>query len=890
MNNTKQPLHQIWAKISKDNPSLWHPLIYHILDTAAVAQIMWNECLCESFKTSIASNFDLNSDETGILVSFWVGLHDIGKAGPGFQKKSESKKEFFQELGFTFPTTLEKNGFHATATTIIFKRTFSDYPRKFRNGLAYALGAHHGEFPIDGDITNYEITKAHVGDENWQQVQDEITNLTKRTLDPKNPHIFPTDYNTLNPLLFLLAGLTTTADWIASNQEYFPYFIEPIDTGQYYKLAKEKADHALKALGWTGWHATHNPLKFNILFPDYSPNIVQKAVINQTEELETPFMMIIEAATGSGKTEAALYCADTILQRDLKAGIFIAMPTQATSNQMYTRVRSFLSKRYQQDEINLHLVHGAAFLLQFNSYTPDNVYSEQDNNEGNIHSHTWFLPRKRTLLAPFGVGTVDQTLLSVLRTRHFFLRLFGLSHKVLIFDEVHAYDVYMMEIFESLLQWLNAVGTSVIILTATLPKNIRSRLLKAYNGHGEPEQNAEFPRISIADRKKISVFSTGKVASRRINLEWIGQDIESIEQKLKAKLQDQGCVAIICNRVKRAQDVYIRLQDTFKNDEVEIILFHSRYPHHWRMEIENKVLKFFGKDRQNRPTKAILIATQVIEQSLDLDFDLMISDLAPIDLLIQRIGRLHRHEIIRDERPAGLHEPTCIISAPKFSGKVPEYGPDSYIYDEYILAKTHNILKNKTKLLLPGDSDTLIEYVYSIDNDNDLPSDKYETFKKLKQNMLNDHTKSREKTKAFIVPGYKNNIIGSLQTFFGDDQNSLSSHTMNAPTREMEATIDIVCFEEKIDGLHILGQNEIIDLNSSMTLTQTMLCLQAALSINNKKVIQYFLDSKNITPPAFKDNANLRWHLPVTFREGIFNTEKFELEINKKTGLIIRMK
>ncbi len=880
-----EAIRNIWAKFSKDDPSEWHPLIYHILDTTAVAQVMWEYCLSESFKNTISDSFGLTIDGMGNLLSFWIGLHDIGKAGPEFQKKNIEKQIFFEALGFSFPSITAQHGFHATATTIILRNLFSEYPRKFRNGLAFALGGHHGEFPDDGDIVDYQILNTHVGDEKWQQLQREIVEIIRTTINPPIPQIFPDDKQTLNPILLLLTGITTTADWIASNQAYFPYIPRHDELQCYLKNAKVKAKNALIELGWFGWRAKHEILKFDELFPGFFPNEIQKAVIEKTPQLKSPFMMIIEAATGSGKTEAALYIADNIIQKDLKAGLYIAMPTQATSNQMYSRVRAFLSKRYADSEINLHLVHGAAHLLRQNSFTPENIYA---NEEANITSHSWFLPRKKTLLAPFGVGTVDQTFLSVLRTRHFFLRLFGLSHKVLIFDEVHAYDVYMMEIFEMLLQWLHAVGTSVIILTATLPIQTRMKLLRAYSKIETSEQFHVFPRISIADDEQVLVETAGTTESRTINLEWIDQETSSIINKLKIYLVEGGCAAVICNRVNRAQEVYEQISQAFAPEETEIILFHSRFPHKWRMEIENKVIDFFGKNRQHRPKRAILVATQVIEQSLDLDFDLLLSDLAPIDLLIQRIGRLHRHQA--DSRPEKLTSPVCVIAAPAYDQKIPAYGNDSFVYDAYLLAKTHLILKDKVKLDLPVDSDSLIEFVYSLEDVPWITEAENKGLIILRKKMLSENERSREKSKIFLIPGCANTIMGSLHSFFGDDQNSLSSKAINAPTREMQASINIICLSEEPDGLHIVSQGELIDLNMPISYEQVIQCLESSLSLNRMEIIQYFLAKDVIPPKAFKEWASLRWHIPVVFSEGVFKSEHFELTLDKSSGLRIMSK
>ena len=176
-------------------------------------------------------------------------------------------------------------------------------------------------------------------------------------------------------------------------------------------------------------------------------------------------------------------------------------------------------------------------------------------------SMTWFLPRKRSLLAPFGVGTVDQALMSVLQTRHFFVRLFGLSHKTVIFDEVHAYDTYMSTLFQRLLTWLRAVGTSVVLLSATLPAQTRRELVQAYAGDGVDVPDAVYPAITWAANDQVGTVPLPLSESRVVALEWISRDSAAIVTQLRDALREGGCAAVICNTVGRSQEVYQAVRD-----------------------------------------------------------------------------------------------------------------------------------------------------------------------------------------------------------------------------------------------------------------------------------------------------------------------------------------
>jgi len=894
--NQGEDYFNLWAKFQRGNEHDWHALLWHMIDSAAVARLLWEDCLSKSFKISMASKFGLSLEETGKLLAFWVSLHDIGKAGPEFQKKNANRRQVLEGLGLKFPKSRTKvSGFHGTATSLILKRIFSknelSFPREFQIYLAITLGGHHGEFP-DNHLMANELTGIfHVGDTPWHILQDQLYAILKDFLDVPDPTSLPEQNDELNPFFLLLAGLTTTSDWIASNELFFPFLNAEMDLITYFETSRLQAKEALTQLGWYGWKSDEKPVSFEELFSEFSPNTIQQAVISIADSIESPFLAIIEAPTGSGKTEAAFYLADTVIQRDQKAGLYIAMPTQATSNQMHSRTVKFLSQRYSEDDLNLHLVHGAAMLSdQDQQFTPDNIYNDDNLAVSNIHAHSWFLPRKKTLLAPFGVGTVDQTFQSVLTSRHFFLRLFGLSHKVLIFDEVHAYDVYMTRIFKTLLHWLHAVGTSVIILSATLPFSTRRELMDAYSPSDTLMDDVEFPRISIASDSQQMILNAGEISSRAVKLEWIDRSIESLEGLLHHYLDGGGCAAVICNTVNRAQEVFSALKAFFDDDPVEIILFHSRYPFCWRKGIEDRVLEKFGKETKARPKKAIIVATQVIEQSLDLDFDLMITDLAPVDLLIQRIGRLHRHEgrEIPPDRPAFLKNPICVLATPDYAGlKIPEFGTDAYIYDEYFLFRTLHVLQNRNQVSLPEETDSLIHEVYSLNQLASMSDEIWEAAQPLITDMQKKRAASEENAANYLIPLRNISFLGSLKSPLSDDVNGVSKKVFIAPTREISPSAQIVCLIKDGSGLHPAGDQTTIDLEKSLSKGQVISCLRAALSVNQWRVLKNLFSQDSDIPESFKSSAILRHHYPIIFENGRCELEDCLLVLDEERGLSV---
>lgn len=418
-----------------------------------------------------------------------------------------------------------------------------------------------------------------------------------------------------------------------------------------------------------------------------------------------------------------MYLADYWGAQHGQRGCYFALPTQATSDQMFTRIASFLRHRYPNDVVNLQLLHGHASLsaeftvLQQNAhklFKPEQIDAGDDaNGQSTIVAAEWFTNRRRALLAPFGVGTVDQALLAVLQTKHGFVRLWGLAAKTVIVDEVHAYDTYMTTLLARLLEWLAALGTSVVLLSATLPRLRRQHLLGAF-AKGAGLTNTKLPAdapypglswVSAADTGSRPV-ETSSSSDKQIGLSWVDTDLGP---RLRRALEGGGCAAVICNTVGRAQQVYQELKRYFPG---EIDLLHARFLYKDRQEREKRVLERFGKtSTAQRPHRSVLVSTQIIEQSLDLDFDLMISDMAPVDLLLQRAGRLHRHQ---RSRPSGLENAELWIASPRVNGDgAPEFDPGTVaVYDPHVLLRSWLALHGRSSIAVPADIPEVIEAVY----------------------------------------------------------------------------------------------------------------------------------------------------------------------------------
>ncbi len=807
---------KLWGKTDKTNEDLYHPLLFHMMDVAAVAGVVWDQVLTSGLRKRLECSLGTGA---GSQVVFLSGAHDIGKASPGFQGKVPDLSR--QLDGFLNFSENDINRPHGFISTHVLNEALGSCQASAV--LAQVAGGHHGVFPRSAEL---RMGRDTLGNNSWKVAREELLrefvaamglvgldDVTKYESEITDPAVVP-----------ILAGFISIVDWIGSNQDFFPCVAERGngfgDTPEnYWKDAQEKARKALEKLGWLPAVTFADEARFDEVFRDFTPNALQEVAIELASERNSPYLMIVEALMGSGKTEAALYAADLAMCRGFARGMYVAMPTQATGNAMFRRVlHGYLKHRGHQGKLNLQLVHGDALLAQTAEVKEGEIadFEPRDiGDEGDVEAQSWFTAKKRPLLAPFGVGTIDQSLLSVLQTKHWFVRLFGLAGKVVIFDEVHAYDAYMSTILERLLRWLAEVGCTVILLSATLPEAKRKALVRAYSGSDDLEHK-HYPRIALAAPRRYPNEQANKaplcrevpiVKPREFKLGFSATGLESLSGLLGGRLQNGGCAAVICNTVNRSIEVYKYLRDNLKDTECS--LFHARTLRMWRREREEEVLRRFGKlDPQekdeegrflnpDRPFRAVLVATQVIEQSLDLDFDLMVSEIAPIDLLLQRLGRLHRHP---RPRPAGLETPRFIVLCDaETAGPPPEsFGKSiEYIYDRYILLRTWLVLRERDRIEIPNEIETLVEAVYGPEC-SDADVDWSNTLAEAKERMERSRNESEKAAGKLLVdrPGSPGDLIETFNDQLVDEEDPEVHRTVRAATREGDPSITVVMLPE----------------------------------------------------------------------------------------------
>jgi len=704
---------KIWAK-SKP----YHPLERHMVDTGCMAQSLLTESCFSVLLPRLADGFSLTEEKFLRCVGFLFALHDIGKCHPLFEQKCKDL-DIVKTLSQQDKLQVGDQSVYLhevlSARIVLDLLKAANNTRPVARMWAEVIGMHHQRSherpaPIDSRIRLF-----------WENLQVELKSKLWDVFSCNSPCQFNA-CRSLETAGFLLLGLLILSDWLASSPEWFTHGYSGESLVEYMETSRQSAKTAIKRLGLT---------KTGILelWPDFNrvwPNIPRKSMRPLQIACETffktvplPGLLVIEAPMGEGKTETAIYAGMQWIASCGLAGIYIALPTAATSNQMFDRILNFLEMHGMNN--NIRLMHGMAWLVDED--TPEKVPSLE--NDSGIAA-AWFRSSRKGLLAPWAVGTVDQAMMTALRVRFNALRLLGLSSKVLIIDEVHAYDVYMTVILERLLRWCGAMSIPVILLSATLPSGRRRALMDAYTGqkNEQTQTTKAYPLLTYSTVGGAEACRTvcDVYMKRSVQLKlWRGglDNWEEVAQKAIDLVADGGCFCIIVNTVKEAQDLYSRFKEK-KKEDLKLLLFHGRFTAGDRQRIEKLCLEFFDKrslasSSECRPQKAILVATQVVEQSLDLDFDYMISAIAPIDLLLQRIGRLHRHS--GRDRPAALQKPELLVLLPKEGG----FGLTERVYEPWVLYKTLEILEEeRISIEIPADLRWMVEIVY---DDTEPPED-----------------------------------------------------------------------------------------------------------------------------------------------------------------------
>ncbi|MCT8335192.1 CRISPR-associated helicase Cas3' [Leptospira sp. 85282-16] len=807
---------KLWGKADTDDNGnlIWHPLAYHMLDVAAVAEIWLSED--EKLQSVFSKLINTKNNKIIQTLTLAAAFHDVGKATIGFQNKiPELTKEFRLEYAPAQNTQFDhgKFGVHWIEELRESDSEFSLLQEKYSFigddtflSLWKAACWHHGSLIKYSESDQYANGFREINSKK-NQIFEVSAKYRNKTLEYITEGIIQ-DFSISNELKIspslvrLFAGFVSVCDWIGSDKEYFEYIREPFLSKEYYKQAKLKALQVLNDLGIL-FKMPHDFINFKDLFPQIkTPRPIQQK-LDEVEKTIDPYLLIIEAPTGEGKTESALFS----FSRNIGRGFYFGLPTKASANQISKRIAKFLKENLRTLEPAI-LAHGTAWLQREKGLADDKSYdanaSTELDKDAESELNDWFFSKKRTLLAHYGVGTVDQAMLAALNVKHGFVKLFGLSGKTLIIDEVHAYDSFMLPILERLLAWCGFLKTNVVLLSATLPNFMKEQLVSAYLGKPLITKiSSDYPLITLLNKNQ-SIQQIGEMETRKkesIKIEFSTHekdDIEVIVNTALKRIEATGDILWICNTIAKAQKVYgyFKKYKEKNKDNFYLKLFHARFTVSDRLQIEEEIEDYFGPEEKSkgRPVRGILISTQVAEQSLDIDFDYLITDIAPIDLLLQRMGRVHRH--IRSNRSSEFMNPATMLLVPESSRQIKDFAS---MYDSFTICKTILALSKMTDntIQLPSMYRNLVEEVYndSLPNENTIEL-KNISFEMDKNDWSEYRKQAKEKRESSIYKGVQGcipmpeteieNISDS--TLLSEEENSYFA----AKTRDGDENLELV--------------------------------------------------------------------------------------------------
>ena len=905
----------LWAKKNRvDNQPMWLPLLVHLEDTANVCGLLYNNWLSQGVKDllmdSVVSDVD-DKDELLLNLCRFLGfVHDLGKATAIFQVKKSFNGDY--ELDSLIIEKLINAGFKDIDKFALAKRenighNISGQYLLTKFGVNFCvtniIGSHHGkpisknESEICDSFTSSLFQEDNINSERaiyWQNLQKNIFNKALSECGFSDPKDLPL---ISQPGQVILSGLLIMADWISSNEAYFPLIsldqdeVSPdrVEVG-FTKWLDERAE------AWVPNSYFENIYKSRF---NFKPRDAQRKISEVINNIDEPGIVILEAPMGMGKTETALIAVEDLAQKTERTGMFFALPTQATSNGIFTRVREWLD--HIEGEKSLRLIHGKAQLNDEFSKLPK---SRNIHGGDGVGVNEWFAGRKVSILDDFTVGTVDQILLAALKQKHLMLRHLGLSNKVVVIDEVHAYDAYMSVFLYRALRWLGAYKVPVVILSATLPISKRNSLLKSYmmganldyGSIPKPEgfeTNEAYPLLTYNDGaniKQFADFETDVGIDYQI-IKKSKDESEDLVGLIKENTPKGGIVGVMVNTVRKAQDFARQCIESFGEDRVEIL--HSSFIATDRYKKEKNLIKTIGKNG-NRPDFKIVIGTQVIEQSLDIDFDILITDLSPMDLILQRMGRLHRHE--ETKRPTNLKNPVVYVL--NCGGYDFDKG-SSFVYSPYILFRTEYYLPEKINL--PNDISHLVQLVYG-DGDLDLEEDLQKLYEKYRDKRDKEIDDKEVKANVYrLDKPLKKVAEGKNLSNWLKNSNKMAESSdvkANAQVRDSSDTIEVIALKTCEGGYEFFDQAGILDPSdnkTAMEIAKRTIKLPNAVYFDKEngyiidKVIEdlekYYLENLS----AWNDQAWLKNSLAIIFdSNNEFRLGDKLLLYDEKYGLIVK--
>ena len=670
------PQFEPWKELlAKPDKPLWE----HSVETAIMSDVFLRESNYSMCLDILYEQIDPSVSKEQLLqnILFIIGLHDIGKLHPFFQQNLISKP---QKLDIRYGFRHEKESWRQLNLFL----SHIDMDRKVKRILTNAVQDHHQGKPTS--IFEAEANEeADTSTSYSKNVHDMIEYMNE--LHPFTPFAVTGKRNLFGQLL---SGILRFSDWAASS-----YYTELSSTSEdYINRCYEKARDFLRDGGLMTAHIPSMEYDYKALCGLDGDTLypLQRKLIDVMKENPKAECILIEDQPGSGKTEGAFYAATKLLQSYGHSGLYVALPTDATASEMLPRLKKCFKEHGLFDDVDTKLLTGKAWLHKDTAKTED----EKDKIE--------WENKARKLFSPLACGTVDQLMQAGMNLKADDLRLLALTNKVVIIDEFHAYDAYMMEIIKTLLRWLRAMHVPVVILSATLLEDTRKELFSIYSE--DSLGAAGYPRITCACEGHVKAYTCDPAVHKEYMCETVMKD--DTVAKVLDSVASGGNTLYIANTVKNAVKIFRDIHSSAP--DIKIHLYTARTTPKNKKEMGDKFVYLYGKEgkeKGKRPSKTIVVSTQIMEMSVDVDFDTVFSELAPADALLQRIGRMRRHSDEGTVRENGFQSIFYLV--------IPEKKGKWYLpYVATVLEGTERVFSKVSTIKVPEDIPELLENSYAL--------------------------------------------------------------------------------------------------------------------------------------------------------------------------------
>lgn len=659
--NFSQPHEQILGKSADYANGTGYPLVRHLLDVSVLAEAFFVHALSPHQKAFIADGLGVTEEQARDLVAYLAGIHDIGKASPHWQSKVLNTNVATSDIAKPVDAAVSDH-FHEYASAQYVAEKYAHVDRPVRENLAAVLMGHHGvfperrfcQYPSDPYDTLYRSSRAALLWHNDQKAIDADILAALGMTDP----VFALRQMTPE-VSVLITGIIIVTDWIASTEAFLDTHRRDIEGDTYAQQVsrlRERAPAILEEHGHTP--VRWAPASWDALY-DFSPNEMQKSLLGHASACtpqELGGLYLLSAPMGEGKTAAALALAHSIVERTERKGIWVTLPTQATADSLFYEAVVPVANRMTADERMLvSLRHGGTLPQE----QADKLWSIEQQEPGTAPLTNGSLAKMRQSgFAHVAVSTLDQILRVGVALKHNMMWWLALSGKVLIIDEIHDYDEYTERLIGSLLAWCRALDVPVILMSATLDAARQERYASAYLGSASGPVNlglvdwVHFRNGMMHRSQNLPQPDYTKVAFQTSYHKVPSGSLATSMSAAALRYAAQGASVLVSQHtVKDAVKMFEMLKRT---SAVPVLLLHSRLSKRRKREVLEQLLsKHVGKQERSERQQVILVATQVVQQSMDVDFDVLLTPVCPVPDLFQRAGRVHRHA--RTNRTPAFH-------------------------------------------------------------------------------------------------------------------------------------------------------------------------------------------------------------------------------------------